>query len=86
MFKVTNLVRSCGESHNFSLDILLGEDELKASLWVLEARSISVRKKKEDQVRALLCGFSQKNDFVAGLLNFDPLLCFCLLDLESEVG
>lgn len=46
MFKAANLVRSCGESHNFSLDGLLGEDELKASLWVLEARSISVSKKR----------------------------------------
>lgn len=47
VFKAANLVRSCGELHNFSLDSLLGEDELKASLWVLEARSISVSKKRK---------------------------------------
>lgn len=46
MFKATNMVRSFGESHNFSLDSILGEDELRASLWVLEARSISVSKKR----------------------------------------
>lgn len=37
-------------------------------------------------MRALLCGFSQKNDSVARLLNFGPPLCLCLLELESEVG
>lgn len=37
-------------------------------------------------MRALLCGFIQKNDSVAELLNFGPSLCFCLLELESEVG